>query len=81
MKKNRRKKIYNKNARVLTALRLARLRRGLAQGEVSKLLGISASLLSETESGLRVPNPALCSLLSAFFGVPEAELFPPKQGS
>ncbi|MBT9167933.1 MAG: hypothetical protein DDT20_00875 [Firmicutes bacterium] len=53
-------------------IQIARLEKGLSQGEVATALGISRGYLSEIESGNRGLSPALarkiCQLLGKKFG-------------
>ncbi|WP_433368444.1 helix-turn-helix domain-containing protein [Actinoplanes sp. CA-142083] len=50
------------------ALREARIRAGLRQGDLARELNISQSLLSEAETGTRGINPALRVRLAKFLG-------------
>ena len=73
------KKSYEKRRRVLTKIKLIRLRRGFQQKEICEAVGISAGRLCEIENGITPPSPKSRTLLAAFFSVSEEKLFPPNK--
>ena len=72
-------KKYQRRPRVLTKLKIARLERGLQQADVCQAIGISGARLSEFENGFAPPSAEAKAVLVAFFGIPEAKLFPMKR--
>lgn len=60
----------------LSALRLARLQRGLVQTKLARLAGMSASRLSLVERGMAIPSPAEMEALARVLAISEVELFP-----
>ena len=58
-----------------TALRIARLSRKLTQEDVAKALGISRSMYSMIEIGLRNPTLAIAQKLALFFATDIETLF------
>ena len=61
-------------------LRLFRLLRRRTQRELAAELGISQTLFSFYETGVREISPARKRLLALTLGVNESDLFPPEDG-
>lgn len=53
-----------------------RKKKGLTQGELAKLLGISTSMVSHIENGRVVPNVDVCLTMQEIFNTPYEELIP-----
>ena len=61
-------------------IREQRLKLGLSQTALSRLVGVPESALSDLELGKRQPWPKVRADLSKALGVTQAQLFPSEQG-
>lgn len=59
----------------MNALRQARERKGLSQTKTAAKLGIAQGMLSDFESGKRIPWPKLRRRISRTLGLPPEKLF------
>lgn len=60
----------------ISALRMARISRGLPLREISKQLGVSITTIHSWETGKTYPNIDHAFMLSNFYGLQIKELFP-----
>ncbi len=60
-----------------TALRTARLSRGLSQQQLSDILGVSLACFWNFERGVRLPDGPMRAKIAMHLGFPVDDLWPP----